>query len=152
MTKEKPTKEASDKEAKQRELYMQAQMLEQATQQLQQRKTVLEKQLTEFRALKENLEGISKEKADSKMFSPLGSGVFVNSEIKDTSKVLVNIGSGIAIEKPVKDATKMVEKQIEELNKVQVELEKELSNNMGSLTKLHQELQAGHVHGPNCNH
>ncbi|MDP3916966.1 MAG: prefoldin subunit alpha [Nanoarchaeota archaeon] len=136
-------------EEKLREKYMELQMFEQAMQQIQQRKAILENQKTEFLALKENLEGISKLKKDSPMYSSVGSGVFIKSELKDPDNVLVNIGSGIALEKTVPESIRLVENQISELNKIEKHIEKELEDYSKKGAILNEEmakLSAQHEH------
>tara|TARA_Y100000310_G_scaffold344870_1_gene460141 strand:- start:4999 stop:5448 length:450 start_codon:yes stop_codon:yes gene_type:complete len=142
-----------------REKYMELQMLEQSLNQLNQKKQTLENQMNEFEALKENLKDIKNSKKDSPMYSPLGSGVFIKSEIKDTDNVMVNVGSNVVIERTIEDSKGLVGEQIKELDKMLKQLEKEIkegmkkSNKLGSeLSELSQKGDSGHVHGPNCNH
>ena len=64
-----------------RNKYMEFQMLEQAINHLQQKKVTVEKQMVEFTSLKENLESILKTKVGSSMNTPIGSGIFLKSEL-----------------------------------------------------------------------
>jgi prefoldin alpha subunit len=142
-----------------KEKYLELQMLDQSLNQLNQKRQTLENQMNEFEALKESLKDIKNSKKDSPMHSPLGSGVFIKSEIKDTDNVLVNIGSNIVIERTIEDSTKLVEEQIKELDKMLKQLEKEMEEGVTKSNKLNSELaelsqkgNPGHVHGPECNH
>ena len=146
-------------EIKLREKYMELQMFEQSLNHLQQKKQTLEHQMNEFEALKESLKDIKNSKKDSPMYSPLGSGVFIKSEIKDTDNVMVNVGSNVVIERTIEDSKGLVEEQIKELDNMIKQLVKEIkegmtkSNKLGSeLSELSQKGDSGHVHGPNCNH
>ena len=141
-----------------RNKYMEFQMLEQAINHLQQKKVTVEKQMVEFTSLKENLESILKTKVGSSMNTPIGSGIFLKSELKDNTSVLVNIGSNVVIEKPIKESSELVDKQLVELNKILTQLDGEIEESYQKLNTLNNELaefstkQEPHVHGPNCNH
>lgn len=145
-------------ETKLKEKYMEFQMLEQSLAQLNQRKASMENQLNEFISLQESLDSLKDSKDNSPMFSPLGSGVFIKSELKDSNNVLVNIGSNIAIERSVEDSKELVEKQITELRGMLIKLESEIGKGLekgnalsAELAKLSQS-QKGHEHGPDCKH
>ncbi|MBT3865970.1 prefoldin subunit alpha [Candidatus Woesearchaeota archaeon] len=143
-------------ENKLKEKYMEFQMLEQSLAQLNQRKATIENQMNEFLALQESLDGLKKSENNSPMYSPLGSGVFIKSEVKDTKNVLVNIGSNIAIERSIEDSKKLIDKQMSELKDIISKLEKEISDGLQKGNELSAELaslsQKDHVHGPNCKH
>ena len=146
-------------ENKLREKYMEFQMLEQSINQLHQKKQNLENQMNEFEALKESLKDIKNSKKDSPMYSPLGSGVFIKSEIKDTENVMVNIGSNIIVERTIEESKNLIGEQIKELGKMLMTLEKEIEEGMVKSNKLNSELaeisqkgNQGHVHGPDCKH
>jgi prefoldin alpha subunit len=113
----------------------------------------------EFNTLKESLDDLKNSKKDTKMFSPLGSGVFIKSEIKDTENVLVNIGSNVAIERPIPESKKLVENQIKELSTFLKTMESDLEEKMKQANKLNSELaelskeaQEKHQHTKDCKH
>ena len=119
---------------------MQFQLLEQELKQLQQKKEIIENQLEEFITLGENLRQIKTLKEGSNMNTPIGSGIFLKSELKDNSNVLVNIGSSIVIERPVDEAREAVKKQSEDLKDMQGKIEKELTQKIEMTTALHREI------------
>ncbi len=143
-------------ETKLKEKYAEFQMLEQSLAQLNQRKVAIENQMNEFISLQESLDSLKKSKKNSPMYSPLGSGVFIKSEIKDSQNVLVNIGSNIAIERSVEDSKELVENQMTELKGILIKLESEIGKGLKKGNELSTELaklsQKDHEHGPDCKH
>jgi prefoldin alpha subunit len=122
------------------EKYMQFQFLEQELKQLQQKKQVIENQLVEFTNLGDNLREIKNFKEGSNMQTPIGSGIFLKSELKDKSNVLVNIGSNLVIERSIDEARETVKKQSEELKDIQEKIDKELAQKIEITSALHQEI------------
>jgi len=143
-------------ETKLKEKYMEFQMLEQSLAHLNQKKASIENQMNEFVSLQESLDSLKNSKDNSPMFSPLGSGVFIKSELKDSKNVLVNIGSNIAIERTVEDSKELVEKQMTELRGILIKLESEIGKGLEKGNALSAELaklsQKDHEHGPDCKH
>ena len=143
-------------ETKLKEKYMEFQMLEQSLAHLNQKKASIENQMNEFVSLQESLDSLKNSKDHSPMFSPLGSGVFIKSELKDSKNVLVNIGSNIAIERTVEDSKELVEKQMTELRGILIKLESEIGKGLEKGNALSAELaklsQKDHEHGPDCKH
>ncbi|MBT4576887.1 prefoldin subunit alpha [Candidatus Woesearchaeota archaeon] len=143
-------------ETKLKEKYMEFQMLEQSLAHLNQKKASIENQMNEFVSLQESLDSLKNSKDNSPMFSPLGSGVFIKSELKDSKNVLVNIGSNIAIERTVDDSKELVEKQMTELRGILIKLESEIGKGLEKGNALSAELaklsQKDHEHGPDCKH
>ncbi|MBT6402632.1 prefoldin subunit alpha [Candidatus Woesearchaeota archaeon] len=131
-------------------------MLEQSLAHLNQKKASIENQMNEFVSLQESLDSLKNSKDNSPMFSPLGSGVFIKSELKDSKNVLVNIGSNIAIERTVDDSKELVEKQMTELRGILIKLESEIGKGLEKGNALSAELaklsQKDHEHGPDCKH
>jgi len=143
-------------ETKLKEKHMEFQMLEQSLAHLNQKKASIENQMNEFVSLQESLDSLKNSKDNSPMFSPLGSGVFIKSELKDSKNVLVNIGSNIAIERTVEDSKELVEKQMTELRGILIKLESEIGKGLEKGNALSAELaklsQKDHEHGPDCKH
>ncbi len=139
--------------------YMEFQMIQQSMQQLQQRKQIIENQMTEFTTLIETLDGLKGAKKASPIFAPLGSGVFAKATLEENDNVLVNIGSGIAIERDIATSKELVKKQLVELQDLAKQLDAEVKEGIEKGTKLSAELskaaatqQQEHVHDENCAH
>ena len=67
--------------------YLELQTLNQQTQQLHQQSRVLEQQKKELLELSQSLDELDKVKSDSKMYAPLGGGLYVEGVIKNTKKI-----------------------------------------------------------------
>ncbi|MDH7517442.1 MAG: prefoldin subunit alpha [Candidatus Thermoplasmatota archaeon] len=65
------------------------------------------------------LDQMSKIDSNTEILVPIGSGVFVNANIKNTSKVLFDIGAGLTTEKTSEEAIKKIDSRIESLRKTQ---------------------------------
>lgn len=87
------------------------QLLNQQLNQLQQQIMYLEKQFMDLTNIKENISEIQKAKKDTQMFTPLGPGIFVETELKDNQKVLMNIGAKVAVKKTMKEAEEIIDSQ-----------------------------------------
>jgi len=68
------------------------------------------------------LDQMNKTDNNNEILVPVGGGVFVNANIKNTSKVLFDIGAGLATEKTSEDAIKKIDSRIENLQKTQEKL------------------------------
>ena len=86
------------------EKYLELKFLEQKINQVNEQILELEKQSLTFNLLSENLEDIQKTKTGEKIFVPLGSGLFIESQLKDNKEVLINIGSDVLIKKDISEA------------------------------------------------
>ena len=97
--------------------YVEFQVLNQQIQQSQQQFQLLSKQIQELKSLSENTKEISKTKENSEMYTNLGVGVHLKSQIKDVKHLLVNVGAGIFVQKTPEETIKIVDKQVIELDK-----------------------------------
>ncbi|GEM_PF-672067 len=68
------------------------------------------------------LDQMSKTDKNTEILVPIGSGVFVNANMKNASTVLFDIGAGLATEKTSEDAIKKIDGRIENLQKTQEKL------------------------------
>jgi len=93
------------------------------TQQLEQ----IKHQLIELENVKESL---SQLKADNKgeLLVPFGGGVFVKAKVENKNEVILNSGSGIAVEKDVGAVLELVEKQLKQLQDIEVQMNEESLN------------------------
>ena len=109
---------------------MEAQMLNQQLQHLQQQLHSLDHQLEGLGNLKSDLDSLKGQK-DSKTYSSLNGGVFVESEIKESNSVLLSVGANVLVKKKKEEALELIEKQLEELKEIRVKLENEV-NKLGT--------------------
>ena len=85
----------------------------------------LAQQTMELEDLREGLSGL-KDIKDTKSFIPFGSGIFLESELKQPKDVLMNVGTGILVKKDFKSAVDIIGRQISELKKISLEMTSEL--------------------------
>jgi|APSaa5957512622_1039677.scaffolds.fasta_scaffold23648_2 prefoldin alpha subunit len=106
--------------------FMEAQMLNQQLQHLQQQLHSLDHQLEGLENLKSDLDSLKGQK-DSKTYSSLNGGVFVESEIKESNSVLLNVGANVLVKKKKEEALELIENQLKELKQIRVKLENEVN-------------------------
>jgi prefoldin alpha subunit len=82
-------------------------------------------QIVELEELKEGLLSL-KDVKDRKSFIPFGSGVFLESELKQPKEVLMNVGSGVLVKKDFGVATDIIGRQITELKRISFEMSSEM--------------------------
>ena len=98
------------------------QLLQQEIRKMEEEIVELEKRKLELDIVLSSLDEISKQKGDETLI-PLGSGVFVKGKLLEKNKVFINVGADVVINKNVKEAKEIMEKQKEEITKLQQELE-----------------------------
>ncbi len=87
----------------------------------------LKHQLLELENVKESLNQL---KVDDKgeILVPFGGGVFVKAKVVHKNSVILNSGSSIAVEKDVEAVLELVEKQIKQLQEIEMQMNEELLN------------------------
>lgn len=103
-----------------KEIYLQATQLEAQLQEMQENNEAIEKQIEELEQLLQAISSIS-EQEDKLMLSPLGSGIYVKTEIKEDS-FFINVGSGVFVKKSKQKAKETLEKQIGKLSELRFAL------------------------------
>ncbi len=82
----------------QQRLALQARQIQQGMQKAQQDLQQVEQQLKMIKSTREGIEELSK-KEEQDVIAPIGEGVYMPSEIKNTEKTLVEVGAGVVLEK-----------------------------------------------------
>ncbi len=122
--------------------YLEFQALEQEIKLLQQHLMNLNQQLLELKRLRQDLGALKQAKVGAKTFSPLGAGIYVETELKDTSKLLINTGASVLTSKTVEEAEEIVTARVNEMTKLFEQMERGLSQQIGSHAALSEELKA----------
>src|SRR3989344_4490845 len=122
--------------------YMELQTLNQQVQQLHQQSSILEQQHKELISLSQHLDELDKVKSNSKMYAPLGGGLYVEGIITETKKVLTNVGACVVVPKTIAETKQIIEEQIDDLQKVIVQIEKKVQEFMKQGQTLHKEMLA----------
>ena len=105
----------------------QMQEMKQNLQQMQQQLQLLEHQLLELDQVKDTIVEMKKSEKGQEILVPLGAGVFTKATVKDNEKIIMNVGSSVAVDKTLSEAEELVLKQIEELQKIQEQMNKEFA-------------------------
>ena len=121
--------------------YMQLQLLKQQLTALLEEKQVIDEKVSELLTTSNALNELGKIKEKEEIWSPLGSGAFVRSDIKDKEKVLVSIGSDIAIKETRTNAIEILQERLKEIIEVDKELSSEIEKFNTQITKLEPEIQ-----------
>lgn len=118
------------------EKYLEFQLLERQMKQVQAHLEQIEQQIAEMVVLQHNLGEMKGVSVGRELFVPLGSGIFVNAELKNNKEVLVNVGAGVVVKKSCDSAAEILEHHVSELRSVQGErayLLDELSHRAGRI-------------------
>src|SRR3989338_11646392 len=129
------------KEKKVQEMYMEFKMLDNYIKQLQSQLEMITHQLIELNATNSSLNEFAKLDAGKEIFVPLSSGIFAEASIKDTSKLLVNVGANVAVRKDIDSTKKLIEKQMEEIKKIQKQMVNDLEKMTHHAAQLEMKLQ-----------
>jgi len=121
----------------------QMQEMKQNLQQMQQQLQLLEHQLLELDQVKDTIVEMKKSEKGQEILVPLGAGVFTKATIKDNEKIIMNVGSSVAVDKTLSEAEELVLKQIEELQKIQEQMNVEFAGVSQQMQFLQMSQQAG---------
>ncbi|MFH1073373.1 MAG: prefoldin subunit alpha [Nanoarchaeota archaeon] len=100
---------------------IEAQMLNQQLEQLQQYLQNLDTQLNEIQAVKQSLEDFGKLKGGEELLVPLTNGIFFPGKMVDNTKLLVNVGDNTVVEKTVQETIQLIGKQQSEMQQYRQE-------------------------------
>ena len=131
-----------ENEKKAQEIYTEFQVVEQHINQLQKQLEVVTHQLLELNATSNALDEFDKITVSKEIFVPLSSGIFAKADIKDTSELLVNVGANVVVKKDVATTKKLIEKQMEEIKRIQKQMIQELENMTHHAANLEMQLQS----------
>jgi len=122
-----------------KELIFKASMLQQQSEQIEQKLGLIGQQLHELRKFKSELEEIIKD--DKKeILAPLGKGIFLKSTIIE-DKLFVDVGAGVLVKKTPEDTQKIVEVQITRLDELADSTNEEFEKINLKLTSLMSEIE-----------
>ncbi len=129
----------SKKELQQK--YLELQEVSTQLKQLQQQISNLEAQLMEMQKVKETLTDLEKLNSKKDILIPVANGIYTRAELNKNQNVLINIGADLIVEKNFEDAKKIIEEQIDEINKLINEMNIELKNGVVGLQYMQKEFQ-----------
>ena len=111
MEKEKPTQG-----------YMQLQMILNQLSKLQEQFRIVDTQLINLERIKESVDELQDIKTGSEMLAPISNGIFIKSRLQDNKNFIVNIGGGVTVSKNQDQLREFLDKQLNEIKKVQTEV------------------------------
>ena len=102
--------------------YLELQMLNSQIQQVQQQIQTFNNQLQELEFLKQSLSEFKDVKKDSEVLVPLSSGMFMKAKLLDTKELMLNVGGNVVVKKTITESVKLIDKQVDEINKYRDEM------------------------------
>ena len=114
-------------------------MFERQIQELQQQIEAVERGIVDLNSLNFGLDELVGSK-DKEIFAPFGKGIFVNAKLL-SEDLKVDIGNGNLVNKSIPQTKELIEEQIKKLSSIKEELENNLEQLGGELTRMMNEIQ-----------
>lgn len=130
-----------DVEKELRKKYTQLQLMKQQLSAFVEQKNMLDEKMAEISQTIGALEHLESVGTGDEIWSPLGSGAFVRSDIKDTETVLVSVGAGIVIRKGKDASVEILKSRLDELSTIDKELFREMAGLAEQVGKLEPEVE-----------
>lgn len=122
------------------EKYFELQLLAQNIKKIQQNLEVLENQFMELLVTEQNLDDLKKLKPKTETIVQVTPGIFTKAELKNPSEVIVNIGADTVVRKDIPSTKALIDKQKDEMQKVQNNLTRELQKMILRARSLEEEI------------
>lgn len=123
------------------EKYFELQMLKQQVSTYVEQKQALDERESELTTTINALKKLDTVKTGEEIWSSVGSGTFVRSDIKDIQKVLVAVGAGVIIKEDVPKAVKILESRLSEIEMVIREIVAQANAIVERIQRLEPEVQ-----------
>jgi len=127
-------------EENQKAKYMELQMLNQQTKQVQEQIQQLDMQTLELKKIIVNLDELKKTEKGTEIFTPVSAGIFAKAKLEETNELLVNVGANIAVKKNIEDSKKLLTNQMDEIITIKSQLGEQLKTLDVHLQKIQEEL------------
>ena len=121
--------------------YIEIQILEQQIKQIQKNLEILNQQIFELNMISNSLTEIKKTKIGQELLIPLGSGIFIKTELKDNNEILTNVGSDVVISKTNAETKTFIKSQTEFVTEMITKIEQELHLSISKYEELKEDLQ-----------
>jgi len=95
--------------------YIQLQMMKQQLGAFIQEKNLIDEKSSELSNAINAMKKLEDVKMGSEIWSPVGAGAFVRSDVKDTENVLIGVGAGVVLKKNRADAVTTLESRLSEI-------------------------------------
>ena len=123
------------------EKYIELQILKQQVSSLIEQKHAIDERENELNVTLAALRKLDTVKKGDEMWSSIGSGAFVRSDIKDIEKVLVAIGAGLVVKESVPKSIEILELRLHEFSDINSEVVQQINTLVSRMSKLETELQ-----------
>mgnify|MGYP001095595767 CR=1 FL=1 len=110
-----------------RRLLVELRLLEGTARTLQARLEVVDTALSEILIANSTLEGIKNKPKGTEALVPVGAGSFIQVELADSEKIVMGVGAGVSIEKPVNDSIESLKSRQNDLEKLRMSLQEQLT-------------------------
>jgi prefoldin alpha subunit len=121
--------------------YIELQLLKQQITALVEQKQQLDERFFELNTTIDALEKMGKIKGGDEIWSQIGSGTFVKSDIKDTENVLVAVGAGVVVSETRHRASEILKGRAHEIETISNEMVKQANDYLERASKLEPELE-----------
>ena len=121
--------------------YIEIQILEQQIKQIQKNLEILNQQIFELNMISNSLTEIKKTKIGQELLIPLGSGIFIKTELKDNNEILTNVGSDVVVSKTNAETKTFIKSQTEFVTEMITKIEQELHLSISKYEELKEDLQ-----------
>ena len=139
---EKPKHPAKkDTQQEMQEKYIELQILKQQISSYVEQKQAIDEKEGEMNATIEALKSLPAVKKGEEIWSSLGSGTFVRSDIKDVEQVLIGIGAGIVVRESNEKAVDILQGKLNELGAFDSEIVAEVNKMNSMIAELEPEVQ-----------
>ena len=129
-----------EEEEKLQKLYLEFQMLDQSIKQLEKQSAALNNQLMDLMVTKHALEEMKNIGQGTEILTPLSSGIYIKTQLKDNENFIVNVGSNVTTVKDLQSTKKLIENQIDEIEKLQQNLATQMQTQTNKVSSLEQEI------------
>lgn len=123
------------------EKYIEMQILKQQISTFVEQKQAIDEKENEMNTTVEALKKLSSVKSGEEMWSSIGSGTFLRSDIKDTEKVLVAIGAGVVTKETVPRAIEVLESRLADLENLSNEIVRQANVIVERISQLEPEIE-----------
>lgn len=122
--------------------YIQLYLLKEQFKSMAEEKGAVDGRISEMLVTMDALGKIDSVKSGEEIWSSMGSGAFLRSDIKDTGNVLIGIGAGVVMRKDRKQAVEILKSRLEELVMIDSQMTSELEKYGRQIEGLEERMRA----------
>lgn len=110
------------------EQYFKLQYLHEQINEIEKQIQLFSNQIVELTSTVQSLDEFKRITPGTEILVPLSQGMYAKAELKDNNELLVNVGSNVSVKKNVENTKKLINNQIEEIKKIQIQMTSNLQN------------------------